>query len=31
VPDEDAPDDIFIYLDSECFRYLLGNLPAAET
>jgi hypothetical protein len=30
VPDEDAPDDIFIYLDSEYSRYLLGNLPAAE-
>jgi hypothetical protein len=30
VPDEDAPDDIFIYRDSECSRYLLGNLPAAE-
>jgi hypothetical protein len=30
VPDEDAPDHIFIYLDSECSRYLLGNLAAAE-
>jgi hypothetical protein len=30
VPDEDAPDGIFIYFDSECSRYLLGNLPASE-
>jgi len=30
VPDEDAPDHIFIDLDSECSRYLLGNLAAAE-
>ena len=28
--EEDAPDDIFIYLDSECSRYFLGNLAAAE-
>jgi hypothetical protein len=30
TPDEDAPDDILIDLDTECTRYLLGNLSAAE-
>jgi hypothetical protein len=30
VPDKYASDDIFIDLDSECSRYLLGNLAAAE-
>jgi hypothetical protein len=30
VLDEYASDDIFIDLDSECSRYLLGNLAAAE-
>jgi hypothetical protein len=29
--DEYASDDIFIDLDDECFRYLLGHLAAAET
>jgi len=27
MPNEYAPDDI---LDTECARYLFGNLPAAE-
>jgi hypothetical protein len=30
VPDKDASDDIFIDLDSESSRYLLGNLAAAK-
>jgi len=30
VLDENASDDIFIDLDSESSRYLLGNLAAAE-
>src|ERR1017187_7608661 len=30
IPDEYAPDGILIDLDTECTRYLLGNLPAAE-